>query len=161
MKFYFTEIYEVATGKDSFNSQRDEILLNDGWQATLFAKFQFPTGWNSTVSFKPLFSSSSLVSIPNGMKFYNSTRSRFGESTPFQFPTGWNSTETYRWFASAFSRFNSQRDEILLIAVISYVRFVSGFNSQRDEILLFCQIWRESKDNVSIPNGMKFYLRFI
>ena len=44
MKFYFTEIYEVATGKDSFNSQRDEILLNDGWQATLFAKFQFPTG---------------------------------------------------------------------------------------------------------------------
>jgi len=31
--------------------------------------FQFPTGWNSTISVR-ISSSSSLVSIPNGMEFY-------------------------------------------------------------------------------------------
>ena len=35
----------------SFNSQRDGILLEQIKAYCLEARFQFPTGWNSTVSF--------------------------------------------------------------------------------------------------------------
>ena len=53
--------------------------------------FQFPTGWNSTISnhyLKWLFP----VSIPNGMEFYGIVANRLRFFEKFQFPTGWNST---------------------------------------------------------------------
>ena len=82
----------LKTATNSFNSQRDGILLSDerlklywrefqfptGWNSTvvigliglIYAVFQFPTGWNSTKSYfhKP---PRVVVSIPNGMEFYN------------------------------------------------------------------------------------------
>ena len=76
----------------SFNSQRDGILRNNdtdsrvkirfqfptGWNSTLWRDdrrptssnlFQFPTGWNSTIVLARGFSTL-WVSIPNGMEFY-------------------------------------------------------------------------------------------
>ena len=55
----------------------------------------------------------------------------------FQFPTGWNSTRRAVWILWEISSFNSQRDGILQMA-LDY------------PALLF---------QVSIPNGMEFYLR--
>ena len=92
MEFYGKEC-KLGDSKRSFNSQRDGILqryklfrypkalvsipngmefydLRRSWNSLLKRKFQFPTGWNSTIdlalSFSPIFS----VSIPNGMEFY-------------------------------------------------------------------------------------------
>ena len=55
----------------SFNSQRDGIL-RAAYVADTFAPgmFQFPTGWNSTISANTLLLKDS-VSIPNGMEFYH------------------------------------------------------------------------------------------
>ena len=119
--------------------------------------FQFPTGWNSTVSYT--FSCQGRLS-------FNSQRDgilpkAFSGNTfliiPFQFPTGWNSTRNWsilwnrkrivsipngmefyapkRIEAAAHFCFNSQRDGIL--RYVSMVKFADdeGFNSQRDGIL--------------------------
>ena len=55
------------------------------------------------------------------------------------------------------TRFNSQRDGILLIRVRRKVRD-HRFNSQRDGILLFDRMQQAQHHNVSIPNGMEFYV---
>ena len=53
--------------------------------------FQFPTGWNSTIS--PAYSPMLFrVPIPNGMEFYLMIPFVTFSSPRFQFPTGWNST---------------------------------------------------------------------
>ena len=97
-----------------FNSQRDEILPS-GWQTRIFPRhwFQFPTGWNSTEKIGLNDAAKSIVSIPNGMKFYEDRGYKYGHSW-FQFPTGWNSTICTRFSSSSSCCFNSQRDEILL-----------------------------------------------
>ena len=65
----------------------------------------------------------------------NSTRSRFGESTPFQFPTGWNSTHSTPKMVYDVYGFNSQRDGILLQNGVDYYtldkrfQFPTGWNS--------------------------------
>ena len=74
-------------------------------------KFQFPTGWNSTL-FKPSFSLSSLVSIPNGMEFY---------------PRG-------RFIVWTKASFNSQWDGIILKQATINAGFAICFNSQRDRL---------------------------
>ena len=98
-----------------------------------------------------------VVSIPNGMEFYDSFSS----------------------FSSASACFNSQRDGILLslakpyLSQIKWFQFPTGwnstcriylwisyhirFNSQRDGILLFLQLVASARFTVSIPNGMEFY----
>ena len=54
-----------------FNSQRDGILLlRRSFDEMIFKRFQFPTGWNSTL-------------LPRLRKLF---------LKKFQFPTGWNST---------------------------------------------------------------------
>ena len=59
-------------GKISFNSQRDGILHTQSNQSIETASgFQFPTGWNSTISHYIASLPLSYVSIPNGMEFYN------------------------------------------------------------------------------------------
>ena len=73
------------------------------------------------------------------MKFYNGGVARDWDETPFQFPTGWNSTKTPFSSKQAVKSFNSQRDEILLLFPFILFDFF----------------------NVSIPNGMKFYLSFL
>ena len=70
------EFYEkfIATTSDKicFNSQRDGILpISGSQQSGNKQKFQFPTGWNSTSVSQSTVSKPKLVSIPNGMEFYN------------------------------------------------------------------------------------------
>ena len=123
------------------------------------SKFQFPTGWNSTLHNEPyaltlicfnsqrdgilrypcrVWDSYFMVSIPNGMEFYSGI-----------FPTHIKITES----------FNSQRDGILLTRKNSrlptaYVSIPNGME--------FYQISKNHtmiEKKVSIPNGMEFYHR--
>ena len=134
MEFYL-RFLTFLTLFGSFNSQRDGILRSPQRQRRLCqAKFQFPTGWNSTSRY-PLIPSCTLVSIPNGMEFYE----RVATSRRIR------------------GSFNSQRDGILRSitapydcqAIVSipngmefYLSFIplpfgrGSFNSQRDGILL-------------------------
>ena len=113
-----------------------------GWNSTkdhsettpLFRLFQFPTGWNSTVLLYILLLLDFLVSIPNGMEFYPvgvaSLRSVRGVSIP-------NGMEFYLSSRSIILRlicFNSQRDGILLktfkpFALSCMFQFPTGWNS--------------------------------
>ena len=123
-----------------------------------------------------------IVSIPNGMKFYansprslsamfcfNSQRDEILQGRNvleramlelFQFPTGWNSTEIVDGFHRYTTmRFNSQRDEILPMAVCrpasaKTFQFPTGWNSTNRYFS------SSEKPKVSIPNGMKFYFMF-
>ena len=91
MEFYsltrLLPLYSVG-----FNSQRDGILLCGAYAHIYSLQFQFPTGWNSTLSSLPIIAAKILVSIPNGMEFYKKDRKMIGQEY----------------------RFNSQRDGILL-----------------------------------------------
>ena len=75
--------------------------------------FQFPTGWNSTLSavFRKL------------------------EIALFQFPTGWNSTLIFVAMNIILASFNSQRDGILHCFCFIFAVTHNSFNSQRDGIL--------------------------
>ena len=167
----------VEQGKFSFNSQRDGILLSWCYYGRRWIRFQFPTGWNSTL-FKPSFSLSSLVSIPNGMEFYwarersGASRKSFNSQrdgillssavfgsvcSSFQFPTGWNSTGYLTPAKIEEVRFNSQRDGILhkeiptdMIWSIKF-QFPTGWNSTLASYQMTKRLL------VSIPNGMEFY----
>ena len=97
-----------------FNSQRDGILLfgvkkglallrvsiPNGMEfyprivveIYLMGVFQFPTGWNSTLTNLGGLLSAAFVSIPNGMEFYPVLTILSRQKERFQFPTGWNST---------------------------------------------------------------------
>ena len=123
-----------------FNSQRDGILQSTIQHRVVFQKpFQFPTGWNSTDKLFYTEPRKALFQFPTG---WNSTRSILlhrRNTSMFQFPTGWNSTrdiitgqnntvivsipngmEFYPpclRIAGSTSRFNSQRDGILLEAL--------------------------------------------
>ena len=121
-----------------------------------FRLFQFPTGWNSTNK-TATQSCQMVVSIPNGMEFYN-------------YSSG---------ILAATEGFNSQRDGILptlcytLISLWAvsipngmefYPIFINRnadmrcFNSQRDGILHYLYEDAHWLYPVSIPNGMEFYL---
>ena len=76
---------------DSFNSQRDGILLMPRAAPNWSWVFQFPTGWNSTRA-RRKGDQKAYVSIPNGMEFYTALRS----------------------ITTQVACFNSQRDGILL-----------------------------------------------
>ena len=75
MEFYNLPNPQACKSYDSFNSQRDGILLS-----------------LSRVCLRSI----SSVSIPNGMEFYVSAMIEFIHLRMFQFPTGWNST--FAWY---------------------------------------------------------------
>ncbi|AKT92749.1 hypothetical protein CGRAC_1306 [Campylobacter gracilis] len=79
--------YRVGFG--SINSI--ECYYERGKDEILNRAFQFPTGWNSTISLY------ALKCAP----------------VVFQFPTGWNSTQAKATGVQTRSGFNSQRDGIL------------------------------------------------
>ena len=89
-------------------------------------RFQFPTGWNSTLYEGWGDREAFGVSIPNGMEFYLAT--------------------TIRDLARALS-FNSQRDGILPPQAATEAKAGIGFNSQRDGILrdTYAEIFPETK----------------
>ena len=138
------EFYTIGTiylgGADSFNSQRDGILLvSDVVGELVLLLFQFPTGWNSTLiqkfrfGLKASFNSQRdgiLRSITRAIKRkssgFNSQRDGIlpkefqtdsSLSLAFQFPTGWNSTFAPSSISlSSEECFNSQRDGILRLS---------------------------------------------
>ena len=93
---------------ERFNSQRDGILHFLGWrQKCRICPFQFPTGWNSTESCEYSIYPS-VVSIPNGMKFYG----------------------IFISLACHLCCFNSQQDGIILKQATINAGFAICFNSQ-------------------------------
>ena len=119
--------------------------------------FQFPTGWNSTLTMN--FRSS----IANG---FNSQRDGIllimqgtteEQKRAFQFPTGWNSTNCTRY--SDYEGMVSIPNGMEFYLNPCYtMRAESCFNSQRDGILLSYFGATILSLSVSIPNGMEFYL---
>ena len=100
-----------------------------------FKKFQFPTGWNSTMLMAALVPKDG-VSIPNGMEFYRS----------------W-------WYCRALSIYVSIPNGMEFYNILTLLLvFVSSFNSQRDGILRRKTAKIPYLSQVSIPNGMEFYI---
>jgi len=97
--------------------------------------FQFPTGWNSTVTQNNSLSSersfnsqrdgilptsikygknTAMFQFPTGWNSTSDTPVDTGRLKKFQFPTGWNSTKALIKAKKDYEkRFNSQRDGIL------------------------------------------------
>ena len=91
------------------------------------------------------------------MEFYHIVVLIFCQINEFQFPTGWNSTHQVKNTRKYKKRFNSQRDGILHMLLLTATDMIDSFNSQRDGILHSHIIFRIFVGSVSIPNGMEFY----
>ena len=129
----------ATTNLFKFYSEIRILPIPAGRYKMQWQKFQFPTGWNSTIWIGRILIQS-VVSIPNGMEFYQ-VMALGGISTRlFQFPTGWNST---------------------IPNPINLSKPQAGFNSQRDGILQKRKQQNQLKNAVSIPNGMEFYVGVI
>ena len=75
-----------------FNSQRDGILPYTDYESISYGRFQFPTGWNSTVAVVAnLATLASFNSQRDGILRDELALAKNREQR-FQFPTGWNST---------------------------------------------------------------------
>ena len=99
----------------AFQFPKDRIILfyiPAGRYKMQWQKFQFPTGWNSTLLPRSR-QEQRHVSIPNGMEFY-----AFKTHIKERYPS-----------------FNSQRDGILLFSSYILTSKTASFNSQRDGIL--------------------------
>ena len=120
----------------SFNSQRDGILLRNWLNIAIVSlPFQFPTGWNSTMS-RVEVEAKRPFQFPTG---WNSTGYRISlqiEYSPFQFPTGWNSTI-------------AQHNRSLFLRQVSIPNGMEFYQSASG--------YAKSTRSVSIPNGMEFY----
>ena len=141
-------------------------------------KFQFPTGWNSTVRFLEVCDGIYLFQFPTG---WNSTLVKDEKGNPqemFQFPTGWNSTfPSYRTAYQFVVSIPNGMEFYFKFSMPGYgwnlFQFPTGwnstprtckawknlycFNSQRDGILRKKSKSRYPIPGVSIPNGMEFY----
>ena len=76
----------------SFNSQRNGILPISKPSKVRYFLFQFPTGWNSTLSIYFYFFVKSLFQFPTGWNSTDGIDQFISNVKGFQFPTGWNST---------------------------------------------------------------------
>ena len=93
MEFYKVINAVIKAELERFNSQRDGILHDAVLSnQTADGLFQFPTGWNSTIIAENT-NKKTIVSIPNGMEFYQDNGVKELMEMLFQFPTGWNSTK--------------------------------------------------------------------
>ena len=120
-----------------FNSQRDGILPANAIDIKPpKAKFQFPTGWNSTQSRRVCYYYAAPVSIPNGMEFYYRSSLYLHEMTTVSIPNG------MEFYSSVFGSVCSSR----------LFQFPTGWNSTLPiiSVPMIASI-------VSIPNGMEFY----
>ena len=135
MEFYARES-PLEQGVYRFNSQRDGILLKIFNDSISARPFQFPTGWNSTPRLGFLVGSYYSFNSQRDGILLDSAAFKSSIVLAFQFPTGWNSTRVCKTCADG----------------------KDGFNSQRDGILLVPPRQRKASKDVSIPNGMEFYL---
>ena len=99
-----------------------------------------------------------LVSIPNGMEFYEMSERYKRLLNSVSIPNGMEFYQNSEFMQRIdMSSFNSQRDGILQIAWQSKACIDARFNSQRDGILRRYSGKIAGHDTVSIPNGMEFY----
>ena len=122
--------------KDSFNSQRDGILLDF-----------------LAASFIPILS----VSIPNGMEFYRTLNLGGERRKSFNSQRDGILLMIFSWALPILDSFNSQRDGILPPTLeirpgYKLFQFPTGWNSTKGFFL-----WPIRSSHVSIPNGMEFY----
>ena len=148
-KIWPVEMFQFPTG---WNSTRFFFIGTEH-----FLAFQFPTGWNSTDRSKT-FHSQILVSIPNGMEFYLYLPVQLVTSIKVSIPNGMEFYSIGYYIARGVTSFNSQRDGILLVAILSggavlRFQFPTGWNSTKLTQSKFFK-----NPSVSIPNGMEFYL---
>ena len=87
------------------------------------------------------------------MEFYTSKFLKMSLSKTFQFPTGWNSTKLWISSMTNKTRFNSQRDGILLDDTELIKHAKERFNSQRDGILLVSCSCRYLRCRFQFPTG--------
>ena len=162
-----------------FNSQRDGILQSHKRRNKSRAwAFQFPTGWNSTIIAENT-NKKTIVSIPNGMEFYQDNGVKELMEMLFQFPTGWNSTKDGKSECRStkvsipsgmeFYTFDDEDEQwAITVSIPNGMKFywltttgeveIERFNSQRDGILHTIYFIWFGLQIVSIPNGMEFYL---
>ena len=77
-----------------FNSQRIELFdIPAGRYKMQWQKFQFPTGWNSTLANQAGMSEEAFQ-FPTGWNSTSWNKQYPGFFKMFQFPTGWNSTKS-------------------------------------------------------------------
>ena len=107
-------IISCVCEKRCFNSQRDGILLSRIHKLVKVMIVSIPNGMEFYNSLIYVEAGILCVSIPNGMEFYITNRSDRLNCMWFQFPTGWNSTIWKFTIMLEFISFNSQRDGILL-----------------------------------------------
>ena len=92
MEFYVKFLHNVLLIHLGFNSQRDGILLYI-WTIQKSLMVSIPNGMEFYQQLDRLYKEYERVSIPNGMEFYSVRHSNKIYKIMFQFPTGWNSTE--------------------------------------------------------------------
>ncbi len=94
MEFYLRVDFR-ALGSNCFNSQRDGILLQEDFIRKGKNAVSIPNGMEFYGSFIKNFGCSAKFQFPTG---WNSTEPADDRKVeiPFQFPTGWNST-FYHW----------------------------------------------------------------
>ena len=141
-------------------------------------KFQFPTGWNSTLANQAGMSEEAFQ-FPTGWNSTSWNKQYPGFFKMFQFPTGWNSTKFSQerkptpsvsipngmeFYSIRHNLARRQRPVSIPNGMEFYARhryeraFWKSFNSQRDGILLSSSLNLKVLPKVSIPNGMKFYM---
>ena len=94
MEFYTTRAWSEGVLSVGFNSQRDGILRI--WTRRSVGRINIvsiPNGMEFYENLGLLIQRYKLVSIPNGMEFYGLFFLCRKRAIPFQFPTGWNSTQ--------------------------------------------------------------------
>ena len=143
MEFYAILVFTSSNPSARFNSQRDGILPSiSAFSFCILCKFQFPTGWNSTLTYSCM-SLPQTVSIPNGMEFYVILQKLSLSVNLFQFPTGWNSTRSLWCWGLRRGRFQFPTGWNSTVAANSgnigkkRFQFPTGWNST-DQRLLFC-----------------------
>ena len=122
----------------------------------ILGRFQFPMGWNSTQSF-PFLLINYIVSIPNGMEFYQILVDIRGPRILVSIPNG------MEFYAHLFINMKTNTNVSIPNGMEFYLSFQSRnwyatcFNSQWDGILLAKKLDQIQSAKVSIPNGMEFY----
>ena len=174
MEFYFRQFprntardrVSIPNGMEFYNAKRENKQSNiafqfpTGWNSTIsiwisinnIIAFQFPTGWNSTRA-GACVSYYHAVSIPNGMEFYFTRARREGILRIVSIPNGMEFYHTIQHLILAGGAFQFptgwNSTPLKLVAVFNKYRF----NSQRDGILPNDKPTTSKKELFQFPTG--------
>ena len=159
MEFYPCRCRRSILALGSFNSQRDGIL-----QTLIFLYQTILIRFNSQrdgilQNIRCICMTHNVVSIPNGMEFYDVTS--FFPSRPERFNSQRDGIllDNFTNLQSYGAGFNSQRDGILQIVVYAIFLHIGGFNSQRDGILRIAKHIDSERILFQFPTGWNSTVR--